>query len=68
MKYIANSIFTKNPIWRVFPNPVTYLVKDCHSRNAWAANIANEWLPCINIWENKICNESVNQIPLLTNF
>ena len=28
------------------------------SRNAWAANIAVEWLPYSNIWENKFSQKS----------
>ena len=28
------------------------------SRNAWAANIAIEWLPYSNVWENKFGHKS----------
>ena len=28
IKHTSNSIFTKNPIRRVFPNPVTYMKKN----------------------------------------
>ena len=30
---------------------LAYLVKGKGSSFTWAANIANEWLPCTNIWE-----------------
>ena len=32
---------------------ILYVVflNNAHSRNAWARNIANAWLPCTNIWE-----------------
>ena len=28
INHTSNSIFRKNPIWRIFPNPVTYYVND----------------------------------------
>ena len=33
-------------------------IAHCASHNAWAANIAIEWLPYSNVWENKFSYSS----------
>ena len=46
MQFCANRVKVVTYVcWTIF------FLNNAHSRNAWAENIANAWLPCTNIWE-----------------